>query len=57
MNVAFLILVVVAVIALAFWLSGDREDRERENRRRELREEREKAVRRRELRAERGARR
>jgi Tfp pilus assembly protein PilO len=57
MNVVFLILVVVAVIALAFWLSGDREDRERANRRRELREEREKAVRRRELRAERGVRR
>lgn len=57
MNVVFLILVVIAAIALAFWLSGDRDDRERENRRRELREEREKAVRRRELRAPRGARR
>jgi hypothetical protein len=52
-----LVLTVLGVIALGFWFSGGREDRERENRRRELREEREKAVRRRELRAERGVRR
>jgi hypothetical protein len=57
MNLVLLIVVLVAAIALGFWFSGGREDREREDRRRELREEREKAVRRRELRAERGVRR
>jgi len=56
-NTVVLILIVLGVIALAFWFSGGREHRDRENRRRELREEREKAVRRRELRAARGVRR
>jgi hypothetical protein len=54
MNLVVLILALVGVIALAFWFSGERADRERASRRRELREEREKAVRKRELRTARG---
>lgn len=56
MNLMFLILVLIGVIALAFWSLGDREDRERSNRRRALREAREEAVRKRQARASRGVR-
>jgi nitric oxide reductase large subunit len=54
MTIVFMILVLISVIALAFWVSGEREDHERAARRRELREAREKAVREREARVTRG---
>lgn len=47
MNMVLLILVLIGVIALARWFSGDRDDRERADRRRALREARDEAVRKR----------
>lgn len=51
------VLAVMLAIMIGFWLSGQPQDREREERRCQLREAREEAVRQREARAARGARR
>lgn len=54
MSIVSLIVVLIGVIALAVRYSGGREDRERQDRRRELREAPYKAIRKREARAARG---
>lgn len=54
MTILIVTVVLIGVIVLAFWRSGQREEVDRANRRRELREAREKAVRKREVRAVRG---
>jgi len=53
-TILIVTVVLIGVIVLAFWRSGQREEVDRANRRRELREAREKAVRKREVRAVRG---